>query len=115
MKKFDKERLLLALAGPVIALVAAIYGVMALGAAYVDNALAHPHLYRTMFDATSELEDPAQADETFQTLMSCAARARLRSGSPSPGCSRCSSRPRGWPSWPPPTGDGFPPGCCRPR
>jgi AcrR family transcriptional regulator len=52
---------------------------MALGAAYVSNALASPHLYRVMFDAEVDLEDPVAAAETFHVLVSCAARAR-RSG-----------------------------------
>ena len=54
----------------------AVRDLMALGAAYVDNALSHPYLYRTMFDAASDLEDPAQADDQFQALVRCAERAR---------------------------------------
>jgi hypothetical protein len=49
---------------------------MALGASCVSNALASPHLYRVMFDAEVDLEDPAAAAETFHVLVSCAARAR---------------------------------------
>lgn len=48
----------------------------ALGAAYVSNALGHPDLYRTMFDAGFDLEDPEEADRTFEVLVSCAARAQ---------------------------------------
>ena len=48
----------------------------ALGAAYLDNALASPALYRVMFDAAAELEDPDAANQTFQVLVACAARAR---------------------------------------
>jgi len=49
---------------------------MALGAAYLANALAHPALYRTMFDAAAELEDPTAADQTFGILVAGVARAR---------------------------------------
>ena len=35
---------------------------MALGAAYTRNALANPYLYRTMFDAAVDLENPEVAD-----------------------------------------------------
>lgn len=52
---------------------------VALAAAYVNNALASPHLYRVMFDAEVDLEDPDAAAETFHVLVSCATRAR-RSG-----------------------------------
>ena len=57
----------------------------ALGAAYTANAFANPHLYRTMFDAEAELEDPDAADATFGGLVDCAARAR-RSGRFVPEC-----------------------------
>lgn len=49
---------------------------MALGVAYVSNALAGPFLYRAMFDTEADLENPDAADATFQVLVSCAARAR---------------------------------------
>ena len=49
---------------------------MALGAAYVSNALASANLYRTMFDAGFDLENPDAADATFQVLVDGAARAR---------------------------------------
>jgi len=49
---------------------------MSLGAAYTSNALAHPHLYRTMFDAGFDLDDPTAADNTFGVLVSGAAQAR---------------------------------------
>lgn len=49
---------------------------LALGAAYASNALASPDLYRTMFDASFDLEDPEAAAESFQLLVSCATRAR---------------------------------------
>ena len=48
----------------------------ALGAAYVANALATPALYRAMFDAAAELEDPDAAAAPFGTLVDAAARAR---------------------------------------
>lgn len=47
---------------------------VALGAAYLSNAVAHPHLYRTMFDATFDLEDPEAAARTFAVLVSARAR-----------------------------------------
>jgi AcrR family transcriptional regulator len=49
---------------------------MALGAAYVRNALANPYLYRAMFDTAADLENPEAADAGFQTLVACAERAR---------------------------------------
>jgi AcrR family transcriptional regulator len=48
----------------------------ALGAAYVANALEGPALYRAMFDAAADLEDPDAADAPFQALVACAVRAR---------------------------------------
>lgn len=48
----------------------------ALGAAYARNALAHPALYRAMFDTAAELEDPDAAGRSFQLLVSAAGRAR---------------------------------------
>jgi AcrR family transcriptional regulator len=47
-----------------------------LGAAYLGNALDHPALYRVMFDAAADLEDPAAADRAFGVLVAGAARAR---------------------------------------
>lgn len=49
---------------------------VAFGAAYMANALANPALYRAMFDARFDLEDPAAADADFDVLVSCAVRAR---------------------------------------
>ena len=48
---------------------------IAVGAAYIDNALSDPPLYRAMFDDVAELLDPEAAARTFQILVSCAARA----------------------------------------
>jgi AcrR family transcriptional regulator len=48
----------------------------ALGAAYVSNALAGPDLYRVMFDAAFDLDDPAAADESLHLLVRCVERAR---------------------------------------
>jgi AcrR family transcriptional regulator len=48
----------------------------ALAAAYVDNALEHPDLYRVMFDATVDLEDLGAADETLEHLVQAARRGR---------------------------------------
>jgi AcrR family transcriptional regulator len=48
----------------------------ALGSAYAGNALEHPHLYRVMFDAVVELDDPAAAARTFAVLPQCVARAQ---------------------------------------
>lgn len=49
---------------------------MAFGAAYTRNALANPYLYRTMFDAAVDLENPEAADAGFQRLVAAAERAR---------------------------------------
>jgi len=48
----------------------------ALGAAYLDSARADPFLYRAMFDAAADLEDPAVADDAFALLVEGADRAR---------------------------------------
>jgi AcrR family transcriptional regulator len=48
----------------------------ALGAAYLDSARSDPFLYRTMFDAAADLEDPAVADDAFALLIGAADRAR---------------------------------------
>ena len=49
---------------------------MALGAAYVGNAMANPYLYRAMFDTAAELENPEAAAAGLQSLVACAERAR---------------------------------------
>lgn len=49
---------------------------VALGAAYAANALAHPHLFRAMFDPQADLADAPAAAATFEELVSCVARAR---------------------------------------
>src|SRR3712207_6480813 len=41
----------------------------ALGAAYLDSARADPFLYRSMFDAAADLEEPAVADDAFALLV----------------------------------------------
>lgn len=48
----------------------------ALGAAYLAHAAAEPDLYRVMFDASADLEDPAVADASFGALVAAATRAR---------------------------------------
>ncbi|MGK5672208.1 TetR/AcrR family transcriptional regulator [Micromonospora sp. URMC 106] len=48
----------------------------ALGAAYLSNALVNPDLYRVMFDAGFDLEDPAAADETLNCLVRTIERAK---------------------------------------
>lgn len=53
-----------------------IRDVMAFGAAYLSHALAHPDLYRAMFDAHVELDDPVAADAAFTVLVASASRAR---------------------------------------
>ncbi|MFI6822090.1 TetR/AcrR family transcriptional regulator [Micromonospora sp. NPDC050187] len=50
----------------------------ALGAAYVDNALSNPALYRTMYDAVADLDDPQAVAGAFGVLVSGVARARER-------------------------------------
>lgn len=49
---------------------------MAIGSAYVSNALANPNLYRTMFDASNGLDDPEAAAATFEVLVCGVRRAR---------------------------------------
>lgn len=46
-----------------------------LGVAYVQNAIAHPDLFRVMFDATIELDDRSVADQSFGLLVAAAGRA----------------------------------------
>ena len=50
--------------------------VAALGAAYVAHALAHPDLYRAMFDADVDLLDSEAADASFGVLVGAVTRAR---------------------------------------
>ncbi|WP_097185365.1 TetR/AcrR family transcriptional regulator [Blastococcus haudaquaticus] len=54
----------------------AVHDLAALGAAYVAAAHASPFLYRAMFDAAADLEDPAAADASFSRLVEAAERAR---------------------------------------
>jgi AcrR family transcriptional regulator len=49
---------------------------MALGAAYTRNAMENPYLYRAMFDAAVDLENPEAADGGFQRLVTAAERAK---------------------------------------
>ncbi len=53
-----------------------VHDLAAYGVVYLQNAVAHPHLYRTMFDAGFELDDPAVANTTFGLLVESADRAR---------------------------------------
>jgi AcrR family transcriptional regulator len=53
-----------------------VHDVAALGGAYAANALDSPALYRAMFDAVAELEDPAVADRGLAVLVEATARAR---------------------------------------
>ncbi len=46
-----------------------------LGVAYVEHALAHPNLFRVMFDASFDLPDPVAANETFSHLVAAARRS----------------------------------------
>jgi AcrR family transcriptional regulator len=48
----------------------------ALGAAYLTHALADPALYRVMFDAAADLDDPDEAARSFGHLVAAADRAR---------------------------------------
>ena len=61
-----------------------IRDVMVLGATYVRSAMQEPDLYRVMFDATIDLEDPAVAASSFDALVGAMGRAvavgRLRAG-----------------------------------
>lgn len=54
----------------------AVHDLAALGAVYLDNALAAPHLYRVMFEADFELADPAAADATLHHLVVAVERAK---------------------------------------
>ena len=47
----------------------------ALGAAYAAHALAHPALYRVMFDAAADLDEPDAATATFVPLVAAVSRA----------------------------------------
>jgi AcrR family transcriptional regulator len=53
-----------------------VHDLAALGAAYAGNAVEHPSLYRAMFDAVADLEDPAAADAVFGVLVAATGRAR---------------------------------------
>ncbi|MGY1741891.1 MULTISPECIES: TetR/AcrR family transcriptional regulator [unclassified Blastococcus] len=53
-----------------------VHDVAALGVAYAANALEHPALYRAMFDAVADLEDPAGADRGLAVLVAAVTRAR---------------------------------------
>jgi AcrR family transcriptional regulator len=48
----------------------------ALGAAYLRHGLTHPHLYRTMFDPDTGLDDDEIAAEGLRRLTKAASRAR---------------------------------------
>lgn len=48
----------------------------ALGSAYLLNAVENPDLYRVMFDASVDLEDPDAADSGLQHLVAAAVRGR---------------------------------------
>ena len=48
----------------------------ALFAAYLQNALDHPDLYRVMFDEDFDLEDARAADDTLEYLVRAAERGR---------------------------------------
>jgi len=53
-----------------------VHDVVALGAAYVENAFAHPDLYRAMFDEAADLDDRSVADGGLAALVAAAERAR---------------------------------------
>jgi len=53
----------------------AVRDLAALGAAYLVNAVEGPDLYRIMFDAGFDLEDPGAADETLHTPVRTVERA----------------------------------------
>ena len=53
----------------------------ALGAAYAAHALAHPALYRVMFDAAADLDEPDAATATFVPLVAAVSRA-VAAGTP---------------------------------
>lgn len=47
-----------------------------LGVAYTQNALAHPDLYRVMFDSAYDLPDPGGANAAFLPLVDATRRAQ---------------------------------------
>jgi AcrR family transcriptional regulator len=51
-----------------------VYDAMQAGVAYIQNALDNPALYRVMFEARQDLEDPAQAAATFEVMVDAARR-----------------------------------------
>lgn len=53
----------------------AVRDLAALGAAYASNAVRNPALYRLMFDAAADLDDPAAAGASFESLVEAAHRA----------------------------------------
>ncbi|MEX5719913.1 TetR/AcrR family transcriptional regulator [Geodermatophilus maliterrae] len=53
-----------------------VHDLAALGVAYARNGLAHPELYRAMFDAGARLADEAAAGAPFERLVAAVARAR---------------------------------------
>jgi AcrR family transcriptional regulator len=53
-----------------------VHDLVALGAAYAENAAAHPDLYRAMFDEGFALDDRTVADGAFGLLVAAAQRAR---------------------------------------
>jgi AcrR family transcriptional regulator len=53
-----------------------VHDVVALGSAYVENAFAHPHLYRAMFDEAADLDDRSVADGGLAALVTAVERAR---------------------------------------
>ncbi|WP_027754703.1 WHG domain-containing protein [Streptomyces synnematoformans] len=53
----------------------AVRDLAALGAAYLVNAVENPDLYRIMFDAGFDLDDPGAADETLHSLVRTVERA----------------------------------------
>jgi AcrR family transcriptional regulator len=67
----------------------------ALGAVYVGSARRDPHLYRAMFDAAADLDDPAAADATFGSLVACADRA-VRAGRFAPDADPLAVATRFW-------------------
>jgi AcrR family transcriptional regulator len=74
-----------------------VHDVVALGAAYTQNAFAHPDLYRAMFDEVADLGDRSAADGGLERLVAAVRRAR-DSGRFAPDCDPTELAVRYWAS-----------------
>jgi AcrR family transcriptional regulator len=72
-----------------------VHDIAALGAAYTENAFAHPDLYRAMFDEAADLDDRSTADGGLAALVAAAERARA-AGRFAPDCDPAGLALRYW-------------------